>query len=84
MLVIEVAPQLAPCTGVAPMQCLQVRYDTTGPWTLFYSPIEGFTFEAGYQWRLEVERRTVANPPADGSRYAWRLRRVLGRVRGPA
>jgi hypothetical protein len=48
-------------------------------WRLFYNSIEGFTFEEGYRWRLEVERRRVPNPPADGSSVAYRLVRIVAK-----
>ena len=80
---LEVAPQTKPCTsGVARTQCLQVRevrYDQSSrksyasDWQNFYQPIEGFTHEAGMRNVLRVKRYNVANPPADGSRFAYVL-----------
>lgn len=43
--------------------------------------IEGFDFEEGFRYRIEVERREVADPPADGSSLSYRLLRVLSRER---
>lgn len=82
--IIDVAPQREPCTGVGPMQCLRVRFNGAENWQLFHSRIDGFTFESGYDWRLEVLRRTVHNPPADASRYTWSLVRVLERRQVPS
>jgi hypothetical protein len=67
---------------VARMQCLRVRVLPDTSWRLFYDPIEGFTYEEGYRWRLDVERRRVSNPSADGSSLAYRLVRVISRERG--
>ena len=79
-LVMDVAPSRVACTGVGPMRCLRVRIAPDTAWTLFYDAIGGFAYEEGFRWRIEVERRTVAEPPADGSRYAYRLLRVLERT----
>ena len=40
---------------------------------LHFEEIEGFTFEPGYAYELQVERTTLANPPADASRYTYKL-----------
>jgi len=70
-----------PCTGVARMSCLRVRTLPDGAWQFFYQDIEGFAFEEGYRWRLDVERRRVPDPPADGSNMAYRLVRVVSKER---
>lgn len=38
-----------------------------------FNEIEGFTFEPGYAYELQVERTTLSNPPADASRYTYKL-----------
>jgi hypothetical protein len=74
-----VAPERKPCTGVAPMECLQVRESTDRPWQYFYSEIEGFTFEPGFDYELRVREEKVANPPADGSSLRLTLVRVVSK-----
>lgn len=78
-LTLEVAPYRVPCTGEAPTRCLRIRLLPDTAWQLFYDPIEGFAFEEGYRWVIDVERRRVPNPPADGSGLAYRLKRVLSK-----
>ena len=75
----EIAPQRVPCVGEARTRCLRVRVLPDTTWRLFYDRIEGFTFEEGYRWRLEVDRRHVPDPPADGSSLAYRLVRIVSR-----
>jgi hypothetical protein len=75
-----VAPERKPCTGVGPMQCLQVRAAPELPWQYFYSEIEGFTHEAGYAYELRVLEQKVDDPPADGSSLRWRLVKVISRT----
>ena len=79
----DVAAHRVPCTGEARMQCLRVRIAPDTAWKLFYDHIEGFTFEDGYRWRLEVDRRRVPDPPADGSSLAYTLVRVVAKKREP-
>lgn len=60
-----------------------VNYPMEGLWAkvendtdyqfLSFNEIEGFTFEPGYAYELQVERTTFSNPPADASRYAYKL-----------
>ncbi|KVG54823.1 hypothetical protein WS98_02865 [Burkholderia territorii] len=76
---VYVAPQTARCTGVAPMDCLQVRGSPAEPWSLWYAGIEGFAYQPGYQYVLEVDEYRVAQPPADGSSIRWVLKRVVER-----
>jgi len=78
-LTLEVGPSRVPCTGEARTRCLRVRVLPDTAWRLFSDSIEGFTFEDGYRWRLDVERRRVPNPPADGSSLAYRLLRVVSK-----
>jgi hypothetical protein len=68
-----VAHFLSDCVGVGPQQCLNVRESAEDDWTLWYGPIEGFEYEAGYDYRLRVRESTVANPPADASSIRWTL-----------
>ena len=78
---LEVDAHRVACTGEARTRCLRVRVLPDTSWRRFYDPIAGFTFEEGYRWRLEVERRRVPNPPADGSSLAYRLVRVISKER---
>ena len=79
VMILEVAPQTAPCVGEMAGSCLQVRAPDEEAWRLFYDPIEGFQHEEGVRYTLEVSRRTVVDPPADGSAYAYRLIRIIDR-----
>jgi hypothetical protein len=74
-----VAPQDVACVGVMPMRCLQVKEGKALTWSNFYSPIEGFTFTPGVQYKLLVRATPVDNPPADGSNTHYALVRVLWR-----
>jgi hypothetical protein len=81
VLTLQVASTKVACTGMFPTQCLQIRSGPEEPWGNFYGGIEGFSFEAGYEYILRVSLHTIANPPADGSSIVYRLVAVLSRQR---
>lgn len=64
----------APCAGVAPMMCLQIKrsFDQSG-WELFYSPIQGFELTQGESSLLRVKVTEVEDPPADSSSLRYEL-----------
>ena len=68
-----VGPELVDCVGEGPMLCMQVKYDPDEEWQLFYSQIEGFDFEPGYEYELLVQVDPVENPPAGGSSLRYTL-----------
>ncbi|MGF1460237.1 MAG: DUF4377 domain-containing protein [Leptolyngbyaceae cyanobacterium] len=68
-----VGPEKTDCVGVGPQECLQVRYDPEDEYELFYSSIDGFMYEPGYDYELIVQKTPVENPPADASAIEWTL-----------
>lgn len=79
VVIFDIAPNTVECRGEMVQRCLVVRRGDAEEWTFFYDRIEGFEFEEGFRYRIEVEREQVANPPADGSSLKYRLLRVLSR-----
>lgn len=75
-----VGPNQAPCMGVAPQTCLLVKENPEDAYSLFYSTIEGFEFEAGFEYELLVNKQTVPNPPADASSFRWTLVEVVSQT----
>src|SRR5688572_16948858 len=73
----DVAPQRVSCVGVGPQECLRVREHPNTAWKLFYHGIDGFEFEAGFEYTLRVAVRRIRNPPADGSSSTYRLLAIL-------
>lgn len=80
-MIFYVADTKANCYGVSRTPCLQVKEKPNEPYSLFYSGIEGFTYEEGYHYKLEVMRMKRDNPPADGSAYSYYLVKVLSKER---
>ena len=81
ILVLEVAAETVPCVGEMRDRCLQIRSRGEDAWERFHGTIEGFEHEEGVRYLLEVERRRIPDPPADGSSYAYRLLEILDRER---
>ena len=69
------------CVGVAPMQCLQVKRSETGKWENFYDGIDGFNFQPGYLYKLEVVITPLdkENLPADKSSLKHTLHKVISK-----
>ncbi|MBC7498439.1 DUF4377 domain-containing protein [Candidatus Gracilibacteria bacterium] len=81
--ILTIAPEKQACTGVAPMECLQVRMGWQKIWQNFYNTIIGFDYLSGYSYRLLVLETKVDNPPADGSSHSYSLIRVLSKRSQP-
>ncbi|PJG60502.1 DUF4377 domain-containing protein [Aeromonas cavernicola] len=73
--------QWVDCVGVSPMQCMQVRTDEQQPWSLFYQHIEGFHFEPGYYYQLEVAKEPLTDVPADASSMRYQLIKIVNQVK---
>lgn len=75
-----VAAQTSECVGVGPQECLQVKQADSERFELFYDAIEGFDYQPGYEYRIEVSITPVANPPADASSRHYRLVKVISKI----
>jgi len=69
-----VGPEYVDCVGVSEQQCLVVNGNN------FYSDIDGFKYEEGNVYALEVGRTEIENPPADGGAYEYELVRIINEV----
>jgi len=70
---LTVASQQGDCIGVAPMKCLLVKKEEQVGWEFFYNNIEGFNYEPGYEYVIEVKVDSVQNPAADQSSLKYTL-----------
>ncbi len=76
-----VGPETADCTGVAPMKCLQVKEKESDTWQNFYTNIEGFTYEPGYEYVLKVKTEKIENPPMDASSIKYTLIKQVSKTK---
>lgn len=68
-----VASEQGDCVGVMPMKCLLVKKAGQTDWEFFYSTIEGFNYEPGYEYVLEVKVEKIESPAADQSALKYTL-----------
>ncbi|WP_177190183.1 DUF4377 domain-containing protein [Myroides guanonis] len=71
------------CVGVAPMQCLQIKYEDQNQWSNFYSNIKGFDYEPGYRYELMVKETAIPlnQVPADASSINYELEALISKVK---
>lgn len=83
--IIEIAATKVPCTGVGPMECIQIKRENEASYSLFYDTIKGFSFEEGYQYTLKImiEKLDLSTVPADASTNSYTLIEVLDKKLDP-
>ena len=72
-----IGPERVECEGVAPMMCLQVAESEDGDYQLFYDTIEGFDYQEGTLYVIDVSITEVENPPADASSLQYTLVEIV-------
>ena len=78
---VTVGPTLAKCYGVGLQSCMVVDGK------FFYDGIEGFEYEASYDYRLRIglyDPWGGKEPPQDADRYAYRLLEQLEKTPAPS
>ncbi|MEZ0006457.1 heat shock protein HslJ [Flavobacterium sp. 28YEA47A] len=76
----KVKENTVPCMGVAPMDCMQVKEGNAKQWSNFYSTIEGFNYQPGYEYKLKViKTKREGNIPMDVSAYTYRLKKLVSK-----
>ncbi|WP_109098834.1 DUF4377 domain-containing protein [Aquimarina sp. AU58] len=74
-----IANTLVDCVGVGPQKCMLYKENPTDKWTYFYDTIEGFKYEDGYNYQIEVAITKIENPPADGSSLHYTLVKIISK-----
>jgi hypothetical protein len=68
------------CQGLIEMQCLLVQTGDqigTDTWEFFYNAIDGFDYEEGFLYDLDVKITEIENPPADASSLRYELIKLI-------
>ncbi len=77
VLQIDNRPPVDCSAGVLQRKCLWVREGDATNWHLFYNDIDGFTYEPGYRYLLDVQREPL---PVDGVMDALPYKYTLVRI----
>ena len=72
-----IGPDRVECEGVALMMCLQIAESEDGDYQLFYDTIEGFDYQEGTSYVIDVSITEVENPPADASGLQYTLVEIV-------
>lgn len=66
-----------------PIEGMLVQFGNSNDFNfLNFSGIDNFTYQRGNKYNLRIERTTLANPPADGSIYRYKLIEILSQQQG--
>ena len=76
-----IASKTANCTGEGQQKCMLVKKGNATDWEYFYSPIEGFNYEEGYEYVLEVKESSVDNPPPGRSSIQYTLIKEVSKIK---
>ena len=74
-----VAAQKNECIGVAAQQCMLIKRKPNDEWQKFYDPIEGFSYQKGFEYKLRVAVTPIEQPMADGSDRRYTLLDILSK-----
>ncbi len=62
------------------MECLQIKRNPNDTaWQYFYDEIEGFQFEPGYTYTLEVSQAKKEHVPADASSIHYKMEKLVSK-----
>ena len=75
-IILHIDSKLVDCVGVGPQKCMLTRENPDTEWEMFYETIDGFEYQEGTQYVIEVTVTKVDNPPADASSLRYTLVRV--------
>ena len=78
-LTLYVGSQTVECMGFIQQKCLLVKLRQDDPYQFFYDSIEGFSFEAGFEYTIKVIRRRRPELSADQGLYTWQLSEILAK-----
>lgn len=78
MLISDKIGTYQPWGSDSPIDCMLVKEESESDYkTLDFQGITDFVYEKGYEYALWVEKRTLVDPPADGSSIVYKLIDVI-------
>jgi LCP family protein required for cell wall assembly len=77
---IYVGPQLVDCAGTGQRQCLQLREGVSGGWFYLNGGIEGFQYEEGYEYELQILEEPAEKSADGGATVGLTLIQVVNKI----
>lgn len=82
MLISDKTGTYQPWGSDSPIDCMLVKEESESDYkTLDFQGITDFVYEKGYEYALWVEKRTLVDPPADGSSIVYKLIDVISKAK---
>ena len=81
--IITIGPYIRRCQGLVEQDCYLEYNEVLERWEFFYESIQGFDFEPGYIYTLEVSLEERDERIQDVGRYAYHLVRVIEKKQAP-
>ncbi|WP_271769994.1 DUF4377 domain-containing protein [Aquimarina algiphila] len=80
---VYIGSTLVDCIGVAPQKCMLYKESLADEWTYFYDAIDGFKYEEGYDYEIEVKVSKIEKPPVDGSSLQYTFVKMISKEKNP-
>lgn len=77
---LTIASEQVDCTGVGPQKCFLIKQEGETDWSFWYSGIQEFNYEPGYEYVIEVKVDTVATPAADASSIIYTFVQEISKI----
>ena len=82
--IISIGPYIQTCYGAhGERDCLMEYNEASGQWEFFYESIQGFDFEPGFIYTLEVRLEDRGPDIQDVGRYAYHLVKIIEKKKAP-
>ena len=81
--VLTLGPYTMTCYGPFEQDCFMEYNEEAEQWYFFYDFIEGFDFEPGYVYSLEVRLEDRGTEIQDVGRYSYHLIKLLAKIKAP-
>ena len=81
--ILVLGPYTQRCFGPFEQDCFMEYNEEAGQWHFFYDGIEGFDFEPGYIYTLEVRLEEREAGLQDVGRYSYHLIKIVDKVKAP-
>ena len=81
--IITIGPYTKRCQGFVEQDCYLEYNEDSERWEFFYESIQGFDFELGFVYTLEVRLEDRGTEIQDVGRYAYHLITVVEKKKAP-